>query len=58
MLRLIAARVWTGNLPGPNAVTFIEHVLAALTAQTEITRRRAGQDTAGCRARWPATLLR
>jgi AcrR family transcriptional regulator len=59
----------TGNLPGPNAVAFIEHTLAALAAvdltgpeklvtvglfsgvvrlfaQTEISQRQAGQDTA------------
>ncbi len=59
----------TGTLPGPNAVAFIEHTLAALAAtglsgseklvtvglfsgvvrlfaQTEISQRRAGQDTA------------
>jgi AcrR family transcriptional regulator len=65
----------TGNLPGPNAVAFIEHALAALAgtdlagpgrletiglfsgvvrlfAQTEISQRRAGQDT----ARWQASL--
>ncbi|HTP15215.1 MAG TPA: TetR/AcrR family transcriptional regulator C-terminal domain-containing protein [Streptosporangiaceae bacterium] len=58
----------TGNLPGPNAVAFIENALAALAgadltgpakletiglfsgavrlfAQTEISQRRAGQDT-------------
>ena len=65
----------TGNLPGPNAVAFIEHALAALAgtgltgpdkletvglfsgavrlfAQTEISQRRAGQDT----ARWQGSL--
>jgi AcrR family transcriptional regulator len=59
----------TGNFPGPNAVAFIEHTLAALAAvdltgaeklvtvglfsgvvrlfaQTEISQRQAGQDTA------------
>jgi AcrR family transcriptional regulator len=59
----------TGSLPGPNAVAFIEHTLAALAdvhltgpeklvtvglfsgvvrlfAQTEISQRQAGQDTA------------
>jgi AcrR family transcriptional regulator len=65
----------TGTLPGPNAVAFIEHTLAALAAtglsgserlvtvglfsgvvrlfaQTEISQRRAGQDT----AEWQSTL--
>ena len=59
----------TGNFPGPNAVAFVEHTLAALAnvdltgpeklvtvglfsgvvrlfAQTEISQRQAGQDTA------------